>query len=254
MPDIAPPPAPPSTQPNPSGPNMTEAFAGFDALVAEPAVETPGETKPNAGTKPDAAPASPSPGGEGRGEGGRDNPPSPGGEGRDEGGQSKPPLNPQPSTKVKAATLRDELDRTRTEAADWRGKFEKLQAEISKPKPDPEKEQLLKDRETWNKSRADLENEIKFARYERSQEYKDKYEQPFLSAYEQGQKLVAGLSVKEPDQLDQFGEVTEPGKARKATGADWDALMAITDEDAANKFIADHFGHNAARVTIQRVR
>jgi hypothetical protein len=237
----------PSTQPNPPGPNMAESFAGFDALVAAP------ESSP-----------SPPAGGEGRGEGqasdaqpSTTNPqpptkPAPDTKPTDEG---KPPstLNPQPSTKpAKAATLREELDRTRTEAADWRGKYEKLQADLSKPKPDPEKDQLLKDRETWNKSRADLENELKFANYERSQEYKDKYQQPFLKAYESAQKLVSALTVKEPDQKDQYGEVTEPGKTRKGTEADWDALMAITDENAASEFIAEHFGHSAARVTVLR--
>jgi hypothetical protein len=148
--------------------------------------------------------------------------------------------------------LREELDRTRTEASDWKTKYETLQAESTKPKADAEKEQLLKDREAWNKRRDELENELKFSSYERSSEYKEKYQQPFLKAYEQGQKLLTTLNFKDPDKVDEYGAVLEPGKTRKASEADWDALMAIQDEDTANKFIAEHFSYNAARVTMQR--
>jgi hypothetical protein len=230
-----------ATPSNAPGPNLAESFAGFDALVAAPPDEKPAETKPAAGdeTKPvgDEKPAETKPA---------------------VGDETKPAPDTKPAADVppahKAATLRDELARSRSEAADWKGKYEKLAAESSRPKPDPEKEQLLKSRDEWTKTRAELENELKFARYERSQEYKEKYQQPFLDAYQQGQKLVASLTLKEPDQKDEFGGVTEPGPSRKGTEADWDSLMAIQDEDTANKFIADHFGHNAARVTILRDR
>lgn len=232
----APPAAPPSsTQPGSPGPNLAESFAGFDALVAAPPEE---KDKGSAGVTP-AVPGVPP----------ETSPPAP--------AETKPAVETKPGetaplAKVKAATLREELDRTRTEAADWKGKYEKLQAETSKPKPDPEKEQLLKAREDWNKNRADLENELKFASYERSQEYKDKYQQPFLKAYDQGQKLITALTFKDPDKTDEFGTVTEPGKSRKGTEGDWDKLMAIQDEEAANTFIAEHFGYNAARITVLR--
>jgi hypothetical protein len=209
---------------------MAESFAGFDALVAAPPDEKPvtetkpvDETKPITETKP-VDEAKPAP-------------------------ETKPAGETTPPTKVKAATLKEALDLSRAETSTWKVKYEKLAAESAKPKPDPEKDQLLKDRDAWNKSRADLENELKFASYERSQEYKDKYQQPFLSAYEQAGKLVAAMTLKEPDQTDEFGAIIEPGKARKGTEADWETLMSITDEDTANKFIADHFSYNAARVT-----
>lgn len=218
---------------------MSESFAGFDALVAAPPDEKPPEeTKPSDETKlPDDKKTAPE---------------------TKPADETKPPVETKPSgdtvppTKVKAATLREELDRTRTEAADWKGKYEKLVAESAKPKPDPEKEQLLKSRDEWNKTRAELENELKFANYERSQEYKDKYQQPFLKAYDQGQKLITALTLKEPDQKDEFGGIIEAGKSRKGTEADWDKLMTIQDEEAASTFIAEHFGNSAARVTILR--
>ena len=231
---IAPPPAAAPAAPADTGsrstPNLDTAFAGFDALVAEP------ETTPDPTPEPEAKPEA-------------DVKPQP---------ETKPPTPtpgqpPQPQ-KVKAATLREMLDKTTAEAGEWKSKYEKLTAEAAKPKPDTEKEQLLKDREAWTKTRAELENEIKFAKYEASQEYKDKYQKPFLTAYEQGQKLMTALNLKTPDKLDQFGEVVEPGQSRRGTEADWDHLMSITDEDTANKFIADHFGHNAARITVLRDR
>lgn len=229
-------PAAPADTGSRSTPNLDTAFAGFDALVAEPEV-TP-DAPPEGDTKaaPDTTPKD-------------DTKPVP---------DTKPPTPPatqppQPQ-KVKAATLREMLDKTTAEVTEWKSKYEKATADAAKPKPDTEKEQLLKDREAWNKTRAELENEIKFAKYEASQEYKDKYQKPFLTAYEQGQKLMTALNLKEPDKTDQFGEVTEAGQSRRGTEADWDHLMSITDEDTANKFIADHFGHNAARITVMRDR
>jgi hypothetical protein len=249
MPEIAtapPPAAPPaSIQPNPPGPNLTEAFAGFDALVAPPAPDTPPPDKTTE-PPPEGRDGSPSrPAGTPPPDKSDDKTPPP------KPGETKPAETVPP--KEKAATLRELLDRTRHEAADWKSKYDALVAESQKPKDDPEKAQLLKDREAWNKTRTELENELKFASYERSAEYKEKYQQPFLDTYAQGGKLIAALNFKEPDTVDPAdGTVIEPGKTRKATEADWDQLMGLSDEDAANRFIAEHFGHNAARITVMR--
>ena len=215
---------------------MAEAFSSFDALVAtpepdaapdttpEPDVTPEPETKPQPETKPEPQPKPP---------------------------ETTPTTPNQPTGKEKASSLRETLARARTEANEWKTKYETIAAEAKKPKTDAEKEQLLKDREAWNKTRTELENELRFAKYESTQEYKDKYQKPFLTAYEQGQKLLAALNYKEADTTDGFGE-TVPGPSRKGSEADWDKLMSMTDEDSANKFIADHFGHNAARITVMR--
>ena len=221
---------------------MDEAFAGFDAMIspdeaAFKATQTPKE-KPPEDDKIQADDKAPP----------QDQKPP---EEKPADDKTAPP-KPGEQPKVKAATLRGELERSRSEAKEWRQKFEALQAESTKPKADAEKEQLLKSREEWNKERETLQNELKFAKYERSAEYKEKYQQPFLNSYQEGQKLMAALTVKEPDKLDEFGAVVEAGKTRKGTEADWDKLMAISDEDSANKFIADHFGYNASRVILQR--
>jgi hypothetical protein len=215
-------------------------------MVAEPPPDKPADDKPADDSKPatDAKPAADTKPADDKlaTERRADKSPSPSDQ------ETQPP---QPA-KVKAATLREGLEQARAEAADWKGKYEKLAADTSKPKPDPEKEQLLKTRDDLNKQIAELQGEIKFANYERSQEYKEKYHEPFLRAYEQGQKLLSTLSYKEADKLDEVGNVTEQGKTRKGTDADWETLMSITDEDAANKFISEHFGYNAARVTLLR--
>ena len=232
--------APPVAEsPKPSGPNMSEALSGFDALLTtdtSTSADRLGETEPEAQPEPEPK---------------QDTKP----EVKTEPKPDTKPPEAKPETtepKAKPATLRDALARSKTEAAEWKTKYEAAVAEAAKPKPDPEKEQLTKDREAWQKQREDLENELKFANYERTTEYKEKYQAPFLKAYEQGKTLTAAMSIKEPDKTDEFGEVTEAGKPRKATEADWDALMSITDEDAANKFIAERFGHNAARITVLR--
>lgn len=229
------PPPPASTQPNPPGPNLSEAFAGFDALVAPPAPDTP-PTKPAPESPPEKAPPAPPektvP----------DKTPPPAKPGEPPAPETKP-ATPPPE---KAGVLRRERD-------EWKQKYEALAAESQKPKDDPEKAKLLKEREDWQKTRAELESELKFANYERSGEYKEKYQQPFLNAYEQGKKLITALNFKEADQFDSAdGTLIESGKTRKASEADWDKLMGLTDEDAANLFITEHFGHNAARITVMR--
>lgn len=223
----------PGANNRPGGPNLKSAYDAFDNIVAgeqkqePPKSDTPKpeekatpEQKQTPPTDPKAKPGEP------------------------------PKTTPQPP--AKAATLREQLELRTREAADWKKKYEDLHAESAKPKTDAEKETLLKEREEWNRQRAEMENEIKFSNYERSAEYKEKFLQPFANAYEQGKKLMPAISFKEPSKTDEFGTITEEGKSRKATEADWDALMSIADEDTANKFIADHFGHNAARVTLMR--
>ncbi len=64
--------------------------------------------------------------------------------------------------------------------------------------------------------------------------------------------MLSALTIKEPDKKDEYDAVLETGASRKGTQADWDALMAIQDEDAANRFISERFGHNAARITVLR--
>jgi hypothetical protein len=242
MPESATIPSPAAAPETPASPttNLNTALAGFDALVApEPPPETPPETQSE--TAPETTTETPP----------VTAPPEKAGE----SGQPPPPENQTPPAaptgKVKAPTLREMLERTRNEATDWKTKFEKLSEETKKPKPDPEKEQLLKDREAWNKTRAELEEELRYAKYERTTEYKQQYQEPFVKAYDAAQKLVEGLNFKLPGEVDEItGETKEA--VRKATADDWKTLMSINDEDAANKFIADHFGHNAARVSLQR--
>ena len=234
-----------TTQVSP-GPNMNEAFESFDALVKAP--ET--EQAPTEPTEPeDKGPTTPPE---------ETTPKPPAKETTPPKTETTPKVDPaktppQQTGKEKAVTLREKLDKSIAEITEWKTKYEKLAAEKPAAKTaDPEKEQLLKDREDWNKRREELENELKFTNYERSGEYQEKYQKPFLTAYEQGQKLIQNLSMKEPDTLDELGAVMESGKTRKGTPADWDKLMSIQDEDAANKFIAENFGHNAARITLQR--
>jgi hypothetical protein len=232
----------PGPSPKSSGPNMDAAFSGFDAMISPDEAAFKATQKPNEKPPEDEKPPV------------EDKVPPQDQKPPEEKPADEKVALPKPGEqpKVKAATLRGELERSRGEAKEWRQKYEALQAESQKPKADAEKEQLLKAREEWNKERETLQNELKFAKYERSAEYKERYQQPFLNSYQEGQKLMTALSFKEPDKLDEFGAVVEAGKMRKGTEADWDTLMAINDEDSANKFVADHFGHNAARIILQR--
>ncbi len=155
----------------------------------------------------------------------------------------------QPKDPNKASSLREAKDRVEAENRTLRSKIQELETKLKTPPEDPEKKKLLEERENWGKTREELENELKFADYTRSQEYKDKYEAPFLEAYQSGRKRVEGLKIREPDQKDPAtGDVIKAGSVRQGTAADFDNLMGIADDESAWDFANKTFGEKAPLV------
>lgn len=107
----------------------------------------------------------------------------------------------------------------------------------------------VKERMTAAEKRAEeIETELRFANYERSQEYQDKYYKPFLDAYQSGRNKVGQLKIMQ--RTDEMGEITQP--ARKATAEDFDALMRISDDAEAAEFADRMFGPMANLVIYHR--
>lgn len=220
----APPTAPIETPQNPAaGSPMSDAYADLDRMMGEspsiePAspessatdVEEPSAGKPST-SKPDKAkPASSVP----------------------DAGLKKPdqpkPTDPSKPKPQPAAELRQAYEALKAKHKALEAEHAALRA---KPPEDPEKKSIQERYEAAEKRRADLENEIKFARYESSEEYKQKYEQPFVDAYQLGRAKTADLDV-----------ALEDGTTRPATEADFDAIARIVSNRDAVKLAKQMFG------------
>lgn len=143
---------------------------------------------------------------------------------------------PAPKPKKPADFLRDELTRAKTERDQFKAEIEKLKA----PKEDPEKKTLTEQLESERKRREELETEMRFTNYERSPEYKEKFEKPYQDAWNNGRAWVSKLKVTDAD-----------GNTRTATAADFDSLMELSfsDPDRAAGMVGDLFGNKASSVT-----
>ena len=118
-----------------------------------------------------------------------------------------------------------------------------IEAIKGKPSEDPEKKTLQERLTEREKRLADLENEIRFSRYESSQEYKEKYEQPFVDAWQAGRSKTASLKITDAE-----------GNSRQATKEDFDRIAMIGDDDAAAEAATEMFGTKAPMVMYHRER
>jgi exonuclease VII large subunit len=164
------------------------------------------------------------------------------------------PVKPAETQKpVKAKTLAEAKEMAQAEAKEWRQKYEALQKEAAKAKDDPEKKTLAERLAEREKRLADIEEELKYTNFEKTEEFKDRYQKPFLTAYEKGRKFVSQLQVVErKEQFDVEGEtrerVLQPG--RQATAADFDAVMRLYNFNPAegSKLATQLFGEMAPDV------
>lgn len=148
---------------------------------------------------------------------------------------------------VKAAELRSAYENLKREHKTLKAELEQVKA---KPANEGEIKQLRELLDGERKARTELEQELKFAAYEKSQEFKDKFHKPYIEAYKQGRKKTASLKI--PPKTDDLGEVVTPG--RQGTEADFDELMQIVDDDAAAEKATELFGSKAQMVLYYRER
>lgn len=224
-PVVEPSPAPKETKP---GDNLNDAFASLDELV----------TKPEPAAKP--APKAP--------------------EKKEPSKPAEPAKPAAPAQPEKAATLRANYDKVKADLAAMEKRYAELESKSKLPQDFPERKELQdklasyeKLIEAKEKKLGELDNELKFTRYERSQEYKDKYETPWVDAYTDARNRVAQLKIREADVTDPAtGEIVTPGKVRQGSEADFDTLMGIANDDDAAEYASKLFGNKASVVLMQR--
>lgn len=134
-------------------------------------------------------------------------------------------------------------DYLREEMTKWKTKAETYEAEIKKlketPVEHPEIKSLTEKLTAAEKRAAEFEENLRFTNYERSNEFKTKYEEPFVSAYKHGRTKTAGLKIVELKNPD-TGDLVRA--SRPATGADFDTIMAAPNDEAAIDMIENMFG------------
>lgn len=255
---VAPPPAPnlapaegergniPNEPAAPHEESLGEAFAEMERAFGEPPSKPAAEpTKPAEPSKP----AEPKPGVPPKGPDGKFLP-------RKDQAKAAEPAKEQKPTEPPVEKMSPPELRKAYEAL--RRKHAALEEERSKaaaapppePQEDPEKKQLSERLTEREKRMQELEDELRFTAYERSAEYKEKYEQPFISAWQVGQDRAARLKTIE--QRDEMEEITAP--ARQGTAEDFNNLMLIQDDDEAAAWANKTFGPKAAILLYHRER
>lgn len=151
------------------------------------------------------------------------------------------PATPSPApdpTPVKAPELRAAYAKSKAKVAE----LEKQLAEVkAKPVDDTERKTFTDQIVQLNKQLEDANGRLKFAAYEQSDEYKQKYEQPFVEAWQEGVSQITQLTITD-----------EAGQTRKGTADDFQAIMAEPNNERAAQMATDMFGNNAFYALSQR--
>jgi hypothetical protein len=127
-------------------------------------------------------------------------------------------------------------------AKDYETKHVELQKKLTEPRDWPEKktyEEKLSERE---KKLQEYEQHLRLTRYEKSQEYKDKYEMPYVNAFMAARDKAASLKVIE--RKNEEGVITQ--QSRKGTPEDFDEIFKIRDDDVAADRAVELFGEARA--------
>jgi len=152
----------------------------------------------------------------------------------------------------KAGELRKHYDALKVKHRELETKHAELQKSATAPKEWPEKktyEEKLAEREKvladHAKRVADYENELRFVRYEKSEEYRTKYEKPFTDAFLAGRDRASKLKIVErktdaDPSTGQEGRVIQQSRQGKAE--DFDEIMRIADDDMAAERAMELYG------------
>lgn len=106
---------------------------------------------------------------------------------------------------------------------------------------DPEKKVLVDQNQAHQKRIQELEEELKYTSFEKTEEYEKQYNQPFVEAYNQGRTVATELKVTNDD-----------GTQRQGTAEDFEMIMAIGNTSEANTKAVELFGSEASLVMAER--
>lgn len=137
-----------------------------------------------------------------------------------------------PSLRQAYLTQNRELQAVRAELTNLR----------TKPVDDPEKTSLIEQGKTLQARIRELEGELTSISWERSDEYKEKYYEPFAKAYNRGRSITASLKASNE----------ENGEPRQGTSEDFDEIMQIPDDNTAADRAFELFGTKANMILWHR--
>lgn len=158
--------------------------------------------------------------------------------------ENKPPEQKTDDAPRQPKELRAAYETLKAKTKTLETELAQLKAERAKPAPeDPEKKTLGERVQQYEKRLKELDEELKYAAYERSPEYQEKYEKPFIDAYQTGREKTARLKITDAE-----------GNVRQATAEDFDRIVRISDDDHAAELAAEMFGQKASVVMYHRER
>lgn len=136
------------------------------------------------------------------------------------------PKAPEPEAKpVKAAELRTAYEKSKETIKTKDAEITRLQNELkaakSTPVDDPEKKTLIEKFEATEKRREELEKQLRVIAYEKSEEFKTKYDKPYREEW-----------VKAASELQEFTVTLENGEERQATTDDLLKLCQMHPREA----------------------
>lgn len=141
----------------------------------------------------------------------------------------------------------DELKKVKLEleakAKDWETKHGELSKKLSAPQEWPEKKTYEERLSAHEKRIQEYENHLRVTNYAKSQEYKEKYETPYVNAFIAGRTKAAAMKVIE--RKDESGAITTQ-QARQGKAEDFDEIFRIQDDDAAADRAVELFGEARA--------
>jgi uncharacterized DUF497 family protein len=148
------------------------------------------------------------------------------------------PAEPPPKAKRPSDYLREEMTK-------WKGKAEQLEAELKKsreapPAEHPEVKSLSEKLTAAEKRAQELDQIVRHTAYERSQEFRTQFDQPFLDSYAAGAAKVKALKVTLKTADPDTG--AESVQERAGTLEDWEAITGAPTESAAADEIEKRFG------------
>lgn len=136
-----------------------------------------------------------------------------------------------------------------TDLQSLQSKYAELEQKV--PKTETERKQLADKLAELEKKYSEASTELNFANYERSPEYKEKYEKPYQDAINRAHRDVKELTVTEEDRsqpADENGKF--PTKERPAKAEDFEEIYSL-QLGAATKLAAKKFGPESVSIIMQ---
>lgn len=240
---------------------MNDAFSKLESMGREPSVNPPAipdHPSETARKKNEASKASPAKSTDVpkqvSDEVRTEEPPVGEGQGVEEGAEAKPGLDkPKPGEPQKPKKpsdfLREELAKQKARAE----AYEKELTALKMPKEDPEKKELTEKVTAAEKRANEREEELRFANYERSEEYQNKYFKPYVEAFNSARQKITQLDIVEIKHEDPAsGEERIVQAGRAAVPEDFDRIAQMPSDREARKLAKQLFGEDYAIAMAQR--